>query len=135
MNVVVDLLNLGQHCHVSDCRQLDFLPFVCYKCKGVFCLEHRTMEAHQCRHAEDDNRIAQVCPKCKQVLIVKSPTDDALGRHLKSGCTKNVSTRIKIRCSIKGCGNGEYIPFKCSVCRKNYCVKHRFPCQHSCCAT
>lgn len=132
MNVVVDLLNLGQHCHVRECNQLDFLPFECSKCKGMFCLDHRTIESHQCKHIKDNDRKAPVCPKCKQVLIIKSPTDDALERHLKSGCTSLVSTGVKKKCSKNGCGNDEYIPFKCSACRKNYCVKHRFPCQHAC---
>lgn len=132
MNVMVDFMNLGQHCTVRDCNQLDFLPFECHKCNGVFCLVHRTMEAHQCEHVKDNDRKAPVCPKCKQVLIVKSPTDDALQRHLKSGCTKNVSTSVKTMCSKEGCGNAEYIPFKCRACRKNYCVKHRLPSQHLC---
>lgn len=135
---MVDLLNLGQHCNVRECNQLDFLPFKCSKCRGSFCLEHRTMASHQCKHVDDDNRKALVCPKCKRVLLVKSPTDDdVLQRHLKSGCMSLVSTSVKMGCSKRGCGNGEYIPFKCKACRKNYCVKHRFPCQHSCtcCAT
>lgn len=123
------LLDLGQHCHVGDCNQLDFLPFTCHKCRGVFCLIHQKMESHQCKHLDDDNRKAPVCPKCDQILVNRS---DALLRHLESGCTKNVSTSVKTMCSKKGCGHAEYIPFKCNACRKNYCVKHRLPSQHVC---
>ena len=30
------------------CRQLDFLPFNCKYCNEEFCLNHRTVESHDC---------------------------------------------------------------------------------------
>ncbi|XP_059972335.1 AN1-type zinc finger protein 1 isoform X2 [Mesoplodon densirostris] len=41
-------LDIGAHCRVEQCRQRDFLPFVCDGCSGVFCLEHRSRESHSC---------------------------------------------------------------------------------------
>ncbi|XP_007461756.1 PREDICTED: AN1-type zinc finger protein 1 isoform X2 [Lipotes vexillifer] len=41
-------LDIGQHCRVEQCRQRDFLPFVCDGCSGIFCLEHRSRESHSC---------------------------------------------------------------------------------------
>ena len=32
-----DLLGLGEHCAVQECRQIDFLPFTCDCCKRVYC--------------------------------------------------------------------------------------------------
>ncbi|XP_041046447.1 AN1-type zinc finger protein 1 isoform X1 [Carcharodon carcharias] len=41
-------LEVGQQCVVQHCRQLDFLPFVCDGCSGIYCLEHRSKDAHHC---------------------------------------------------------------------------------------
>ncbi|XP_078396784.1 AN1-type zinc finger protein 1 isoform X3 [Cetorhinus maximus] len=41
-------LEVGQQCEVQHCRQLDFLPFVCDGCSGIYCLEHRSKDAHHC---------------------------------------------------------------------------------------
>ncbi|XP_043544107.1 AN1-type zinc finger protein 1 [Chiloscyllium plagiosum] len=41
-------LEIGQQCEVQHCRQLDFLPFVCDGCSGIYCLEHRGKDAHGC---------------------------------------------------------------------------------------
>ncbi|XP_054947141.1 AN1-type zinc finger protein 1 isoform X3 [Physeter macrocephalus] len=41
-------LDVGRHCQLEQCRQRDFLPFVCDGCSGVFCLEHRSRESHSC---------------------------------------------------------------------------------------
>ncbi|XP_062918062.1 AN1-type zinc finger protein 1 isoform X2 [Mobula hypostoma] len=41
-------LEIGKHCTVQHCRQLDFLPFVCDACSGTYCLEHRNKDAHGC---------------------------------------------------------------------------------------
>lgn len=30
-----DLMSLGDHCEVVDCRQIDFLPFKCDACQKV----------------------------------------------------------------------------------------------------
>ncbi len=34
----IDLLSVGQHCVFSDCHRLDFLPFKCEKCHGIYWL-------------------------------------------------------------------------------------------------
>nr|XP_058899584.1 AN1-type zinc finger protein 1 isoform X3 [Kogia breviceps] len=41
-------LDIGRHCRLEQCRQRDFLPFVCDGCSGIFCLEHRSRESHSC---------------------------------------------------------------------------------------
>lgn len=33
---VVDLMSYGQHCAIKSCKRLDFLPFECGKCHGIF---------------------------------------------------------------------------------------------------
>ena len=31
-----DLMSIGQHCNYAGCHQLDFLPFKCKKCSGIY---------------------------------------------------------------------------------------------------
>lgn len=40
------MLDVGTHCYY--CKQLDFLPFHCNKCKHDFCTKHRLPESHHC---------------------------------------------------------------------------------------
>jgi len=46
-----ELVEIGAHCMLPYCAQLDFLPFRCDSCHRTFCLEHRSETAHQCAHA------------------------------------------------------------------------------------
>lgn len=49
--------DIGSHC--SECRQLDFLPFTCAKCKLVFCLDHRNK--HACMESKKDTWMKRFC--------------------------------------------------------------------------
>lgn len=40
--------NVGVHCALSSCRQLDFLPIACLRCRLPFCALHHTPESHDC---------------------------------------------------------------------------------------
>ncbi|XP_064641155.1 AN1-type zinc finger protein 1-like [Lineus longissimus] len=42
-------LNIGEHCSVHSCQQLDFLPFECKWCHQIYCLSHRSPDDHQCK--------------------------------------------------------------------------------------
>ena len=43
---------IGQHCSISTCNQLDFLPFTCRYCNKVFCRHHKDITSHQCEQYE-----------------------------------------------------------------------------------
>src|SRR5579885_1815278 len=50
------------------------------------------------------------------------------------GCPK-VTPELKAKsykCSLQRCKNSEFAPVICSLCRKNFCVIHRFPQDHDC---
>jgi hypothetical protein len=82
-----DLMSIGQHCSVEDCRQRDFLPFVCDCCQATFCLEHRTYREHQCPKAGGKEPLTIVCPICAKA--VKCEGEDphiAFDRHSKQVC-------------------------------------------------
>ncbi|TID29712.1 hypothetical protein CANINC_001725 [Pichia inconspicua] len=41
------MLDIGKHCRI--CRELDFLPFVCHKCRFTYCSKHRDdYNEHDC---------------------------------------------------------------------------------------
>ncbi|GFR58219.1 AN1-type zinc finger protein 1-like [Elysia marginata] len=44
----MELPHIGQHCEAANCNQLDFLPFVCDRCKKAFCLLHKSCDQHCC---------------------------------------------------------------------------------------
>nr|GMD84441.1 zinc finger AN1 and C2H2 domain-containing stress-associated protein 16-like [Ipomoea batatas]GME15057.1 zinc finger AN1 and C2H2 domain-containing stress-associated protein 16-like [Ipomoea batatas] len=67
--------NLGKHCSVDDCRQIDFLPFTCDCCHKVFCLEHRSYARHQCPKGNKHDVTVVICPLCaKGVRLI--PDED-----------------------------------------------------------
>jgi len=45
----MELSHIGKHCHLKGCGRLDFLPFKCAQCGGLFCIDHRFPESHECQ--------------------------------------------------------------------------------------
>ncbi|KAK2527923.1 Zfand1 [Columba guinea] len=95
-------LELGQHCGVPECRQLDFLPFVCDGCSGVFCLQHRSRDAHGCSEV-----------------------------NIRNSSVKTDQHR-SYPCSYKGCNGKELLPVLCPCCEKHFCLRHRHQSDHEC---
>lgn len=95
-------LDIGKHCQIDSCNQKDFLPFVCDLCSGVFCLEHRSREAHSC-----------------SVEPVKRESQAAGG-----------STSYP--CSFQDCRGKEVLPVVCPHCEKHFCLAHRHQDDHKC---
>ncbi len=91
-----DLLGLGEHCSVGSCRQIDFLPFTCDCCKRVFCLEHRTYEAHSCPSAGSRATTLIVCPLCAKAVHLTPGQDPnvAFEAHQRAGCDPNNYNRV-----------------------------------------
>uniref|UniRef100_A0A1W7RBE7 ZFAND1 protein n=1 Tax=Agkistrodon contortrix contortrix TaxID=8713 RepID=A0A1W7RBE7_AGKCO len=95
-------LEIGQHCGVEECKQLDFLPFVCDGCSGVFCIQHRSRSAHSCSEANLKNK------------------------NMKLDYHKSFS------CTYKGCDGRELVPVLCAYCEKQFCLRHRHQSDHEC---
>lgn len=49
----MELTNIGAHCSVPHCKQLDFLPLEC-KCKKLFCTEHYNAHISTCEAIRDN---------------------------------------------------------------------------------
>lgn len=95
-------LEIGKHCQVDSCNLKDFLPFVCDSCSGVYCLEHRSREAHSC--PEETVTKESKCP---------------------GGSTS-------YPCSIEDCKGKELLPVLCPQCKKHFCLAHRHQDDHKC---
>ncbi|NXG96971.1 ZFAN1 protein, partial [Loxia leucoptera] len=95
-------LEVGQHCGVPECRQLDFLPFVCDGCSGIFCLQHRSRDAHGCSEV-----------------------------NIRSNSVKPDQHR-SYPCSYKDCNAKELLPVLCPYCEKHFCLRHRHQSDHEC---
>ncbi|KAK6490334.1 AN1-type zinc finger protein 1-like [Huso huso] len=97
-------LDIGRHCVVEDCKQKDFLPFICDGCSEVFCVEHRRRDSHSC---------SEVCVKKETVK-----------------CGGNTCTSYP--CTYHGCNGKELLPVVCSHCEKHFCLAHRHQNDHEC---
>lgn len=115
----------------------DFLPFSCEGCSKVFCLEHRSQDAHKCTAARVvDQNIIPLCPVCgKHVKLASGESPDLkVSAHIESGCTLHVidlSKKAKSACSYSKCKSVR-APIKCKACHKMYCAEHRFASDHKC---
>ncbi|XP_026220106.1 AN1-type zinc finger protein 1 [Anabas testudineus] len=95
-------LDIGKHCQIESCNLKDFLPFVCDSCSGVFCLEHRSREAHSC-------------------------PEEPVKRE-----TSTVGSTTSYPCSFEDCKGKELLPVICPQCDKHFCLAHRHQDDHKC---
>lgn len=97
-------LDIGQHCSLPTCKQLDFLPCKCDLCGLVFCKDHAAYDAHNCSKYD-----AAACGK-----------------------THSECTTVSYACSVSGCSSRELIEIKCDMCNNCYCLAHRHYGDHKC---
>ncbi|XP_073045854.1 zinc finger AN1 and C2H2 domain-containing stress-associated protein 13-like [Primulina eburnea] len=130
--------NLGKHCSVDDCHQIDFLPFTCDCCNQVFCLEHRSYGRHQCPKANKHDVTVVICPLCaKGVRLIHNEDPNITWEsHVNIECDPSnyENTTKKRKCPVPGCR--EILAFsnsiKCRDCTLDHCLKHRFGPDHKC---
>lgn len=132
----MELYDIGKHCNLKGCNQLDFLPFKCDGCNKVFCSEHWKSEIHSCSVAILHDRQVPSCPICQQPVPYRLGENPnvMMNKHIQNNCAP-VSAHGKAytnQCHVEGCKKRELIPFKCEQCRHNYCVRHRHVQDHKC---
>lgn len=141
-------MDVGLHCSITACNQVDFLPFTCDCCRSVFCLAHRTYDAHECPLAGSKDRRVIECPLCQQMLHWTSEQDVNIvwERHVQggecvpkhgvdaTGAPKKAKKPKKPRCSAANCRDilTASNQFQCVKCHQNVCLKHRFESDHDC---
>lgn len=134
----MELPNLGHNCSLSTCKKLDFLPMKCDACYNTFCNDHVKYITHNCPESYKKDNQVPICPLCNKPIPIKpgQSADVEVGNHIDRDCQSDpAKEKRKIftnRCSSKGCKSKELIPFTCSNCKKNFCIKHRLEVDHSC---
>ena len=106
----MELPQLGEHCSHLACKQLDFLPIQCVKCKLTFCRNHIADYMHECTASD--------------------------GRTLQNEKKKLTDRKTDVskfhECSFENCKQREIILIKCGECDLQTCLKHRLPAAHEC---
>jgi len=131
----------GAHCSHPYCRQVDYLPFTCNLCGGVFCLDHFKPDCHACPKGNLEDKRVIVCPECAAVVRILPGQDEnrTFERHKKSDCRpdlykKRVETK---KCPVEGCRQNitSVNSYTCKPCRVTVCIRHRLPEDHACSAS
>lgn len=130
--------NLGKHCSVDDCKQIDFLPFTCDRCDQVYCLQHRSYKQHRCPHGDNQGVTVVICPLCAKGVRLKPDEDPNITweSHVNTICDPKNYEKVtkKRKCPVVGCK--EILVFsntvKCKDCSTDHCLKHRFGPDHKC---
>lgn len=132
-------MSVGRHCHHNGCNQLDFLPFKCGLCSGIFCLEHRTCSGHECPKGNSYDVSTVICPVCAKAIKLVGDQDPnaAFEAHVSSSaCDPSNYARVKQRprCPAPNCREKltSTNTYKCKDCCIDVCLKHRFPADHKC---
>lgn len=71
--------NIGEHCVLEDCKQLDYLPVKCDHCQLTFCKIHFKAESHKCTKvasnftSSTEKSLNFVCskPDCKEMSPIE----------------------------------------------------------------
>ncbi|XP_022766005.1 zinc finger AN1 and C2H2 domain-containing stress-associated protein 16-like [Durio zibethinus] len=130
--------DLGKHCSVEDCKQIDFLPFTCDRCHLVYCLEHRSYIKHHCPNADKKDVTVVICPLCAKGVRLIPDEDPNINweTHVNTECDPSNYDKVtkKKKCPVPGCR--EVLTFsntiKCRDCTIDHCLKHRFGPDHKC---
>ncbi|KAJ7972221.1 Zinc finger AN1 and C2H2 domain-containing stress-associated protein [Quillaja saponaria] len=130
--------DLGKHCTVEDCKQIDFLPFTCDRCNQVFCLEHRSYIKHHCSKADRKDVTVVICPLCAKGVRLNPDEDPNISweNHVNTECDPSNYEKVtkKKKCPVPGCR--DLLTFsnkiKCRDCMVDHCLKHRFGPDHKC---
>ncbi|GLI62497.1 hypothetical protein VaNZ11_005129, partial [Volvox africanus] len=138
MEELGQVLDVGDHCTVEHCRQLDFLPFKCDGCNRIFCLEHRSYVAHSCPNACAKEATVIVCPICAKSVHLKpgQEPNEAFDVHQRTDCDPTNYDKVhkKPRCPVGGCKEKltTINAYRCKHCSQRVCLRHRDPGDHKC---
>lgn len=115
-----DLEELGAHCHMPYCRQLDFLPFRCDSCHSTYCLDHRSETAHHCPKAGEWARNRRLHEVGRSTGTTATKPTLATGTQCyETSCKTFVNTT-------------QNVGVRCDNCNRMYCLKHRMREDHDC---
>eukprot|EP01111_Echinosteliopsis_oligospora_P019040 TRINITY_DN9006_c0_g1_i1.p1 TRINITY_DN9006_c0_g1~~TRINITY_DN9006_c0_g1_i1.p1 ORF type:complete len:161 (-),score=19.55 TRINITY_DN9006_c0_g1_i1:84-566(-) len=127
--------DLGRHCGLSTCKQLDFLPFKCAGCSIHFCADHRN--DHKCATpcvviSAPASTIS--CVVCEKVLLVKKGEDvnQVMDKHLSLNQCSVSKQRVVNKYKCSKCNKYGMTSVTCKDCGLEFCLTHRFNKDHAC---
>ncbi|GMJ02331.1 STRESS ASSOCIATED PROTEIN 13 [Hibiscus trionum] len=130
--------DLGRHCSVQHCKQIDFLPFTCDRCNLCYCLEHRSYIEHQCPKANNNDVTVVICPICAKGVRLVPNKDPNISweTHVNTECDPSNYEKVtrKKKCPVHRCREVLTLSntIKCRDCGVDHCLKHRFGLDHNC---
>ncbi|TFK55319.1 hypothetical protein OE88DRAFT_1623516 [Heliocybe sulcata] len=113
----MDLQEIGAHCSVQSCNELDFLPIKC-GCERFFCRHHISPDAHECTSSSSS------------ATVPGSTSLRKLERCALDSCNK---PSLESYVSDAGDHAGRQAAL-CPRCHLAFCAAHRYPESHSCSA-
>ncbi|KAK8609219.1 hypothetical protein V6N13_025525 [Hibiscus sabdariffa] len=132
--------DLGRHCSLQHCKQIDFLPFTCDRCNLCYCLEHRSYIEHQCPKANNNDVTVVICPICAKGVRLVPDKDPNISweTHVNTDCDPSNYAKVtkKKKCPVPRCREVLALSntIKCRDCGVDHCLKHRFGLDHNCSA-
>jgi predicted nucleic acid binding AN1-type Zn finger protein len=136
---MAELPEVGQHCSYKGlgesqaCGYLDFLPFKCENCGGIYCEDHRFPDKHSCKVTYE--KVIPTCPICSQIIYIKAGGDvnAEVNRHINMGCPVVQKPEIRsFACTFNNCKVKELQRIRCPHCNKDFCSLHKYPTSHTC---
>ena len=124
-------------CAVRECKQRDFLPFLCGVCKHTYCSDHRTYRAHECIGDSMKDIQSFECPLClKTIKYDKLSDPNEMFQQHYSSCTQEAD-KSKLAVNIKKCiacytKLGLSNVYLCTKCNNHTCLTHRNSDDHKC---
>lgn len=127
----MELPDVGKHCFLKNCRQLDYVPIKCDLCNHFFCSIHGLYEQHKCKiYTEKLNNYVE-CPLCniKFTLTEYEDKNKKIELHILNSCK---ATHKPTVCNFNKCNKSGALLIQCKKCFKKFCTKHRFMDIHKC---
>lgn len=141
-------MEIGQHCALSACGRLSFLPVSCPLCTTTFCESHFLPEQHRCAKAastskvlSDDELLQRIAASglsgrlpCQKQACKKLSFEVQSQSAAASSAPKATSTN-----SIQGSSAPTRRAFthaapRCERCKGLFCATHRSAVSHGCTA-
>lgn len=106
----------------------------CDGCDKVFCSSHFRYESHSCSSNRIRNHQVPLCPLCGEPVPTAPGVepDRTVSQHIDQQCRSDDRKIFTNRCCFEKCKKKELIPFNCSQCKQNYCLRHRHSADHNC---
>ncbi|CAN4089924.1 unnamed protein product [Withania somnifera] len=128
--------NLGKHCSVVDCKQIDFLPFTCDCCYKI--PPPALLLPFICPTTNKNNVTVVICSLCAKGVRLNPDEDPNITweSHVNTECDPSNYEKAtkKKKCPVPRCK--ELLTFsntiKCRDCTIDHCLKHRFGPDHTC---